>query len=436
MKIITCLFYTGLSLVFATQGWAAEATSTHSTEMDVQSIMRSLPPSARSALQRGDVQSLTSTLSPDQIRTVSKELQQLKQVQNRMPRNGAHPARSAAVNASNTRNSTVQQRVNQLQAAAQPRSSVADQQQFQQRMQASNLAVQQANSQMRVNGSNPNEMMPNGMQSGDNSADPQSSSMNIPPARYQALQNITAQALPLTPREILMLRARYNQTQGAATRRFLTPPKATSSTQIVKVSPGAASPIIRLSQGFVTSLVFVDSTGAPWPIEAYDLGDPSAVNINWDRKSHIMMMQATTLYAYANIAIKLHNLDTPLVLTLIPGEHVVDYVATLRVQGRGPNAKPYVMSDSLSGKTDPILLGVLDGVAPVGSTPLRIEGGEAEAWASHGRIYLRTRMNVLSPGWVATLSSPDGTHAYEMPKTPAILVSRYGKFVELKVEGY
>ena len=458
MKIVTYLLCISLGSLLGATGWAAEVLSSESinvAQMDVQSMMQQLPPSARQALQRGDVNALKSSLSPNQVQQVSQELQQLQQVQRSM---GAHRGRS---NNKSSGMTAAQQHVNNLQNAAQTRRLQVQKQQQSSRMRAASLALQQAqaNSQAQAAGqqlrdtakvqtvSQPvaggqaqaaqgAEAMPGMATNTATNALNANSALNMSPERYQALQNIAAQALPLTPQEILLLRTRYNQTQSAARRKFITPPKPTSSTQIVKVSPGSQSPVIRLSQGFVSSIVFVDSTGAPWPIEAYDLGDPSAVNINWDHKSHIMMMQATTLYAYANMAIKLHNLDTPLVVTLVPGEHVVDYVATLRVQGRGPNAKPYVMSDSLSGKTDPVLLGILDGVAPMGATPLKIEGGEAEAWLTHGRIFLRTRMTVLSPGWIATLSSPDGTHAYEMPKTPAILVSRYGKFVELKVEGY
>ncbi|WP_306686756.1 DotH/IcmK family type IV secretion protein [Candidatus Coxiella mudrowiae] len=47
---------------------------------------------------------------------------------------------------------------------------------------------------------------------------------------------------------------------------------------IVNLSPGATPPIIRLSSGFVTSLVFLDSKGAPWRIQACDLGDPNSFN--------------------------------------------------------------------------------------------------------------------------------------------------------------
>jgi intracellular multiplication protein IcmK len=41
----------------------------------------------------------------------------------------------------------------------------------------------------------------------------------------------------------------------------------------------------------------------------------------------------------------------------------------------------------------------------------------------------------LSPGWIGSMTSADGTHAYEMHKSPVLLVSWHGKVMQLKVEG-
>jgi len=42
---------------------------------------------------------------------------------------------------------------------------------------------------------------------------------------------------------------------------------------------------------------------------------------------------------------------------------------------------------------------------------------------------------VLSPAWTSTVSSPDGTHVYEMMKTPSILASQGGKTINLTLSG-
>jgi intracellular multiplication protein IcmK len=248
--------------------------------------------------------------------------------------------------------------------------------------------------------------------------------------------NATVQnALPMSPAQIQKFRSLYMASQFAASSTPNTPPRPTATSTFVDLSPGATPPVIRLSQGFITSLVFVDSTGAAWPIESYDIGNPSAFNIQWDKTSNTLMVQSTVLYTYGNLAVKLRGLDTPVMITLIPGQKAVDYRVDLRIQGFGPNAK------SLSGSTLPEstssdLLNVLDGVPPANSRNLTVDGGNCQAWLSGEKMYVRTRLSVLSPGWSATLSSADGMHAYEMQPAPMLLVSQDGQVVQLKVKGF
>jgi intracellular multiplication protein IcmK len=89
----------------------------------------------------------------------------------------------------------------------------------------------------------------------------------------------------------------------------------------------------------------------------------------------------------------------------------------------------------LPNSANTLLLGVLDGVPPAGSTALKVSGGGCEVWLSGDRMFVRTHYTVLSPAWLSTMSSADGTKAYEMPKAPLLLVSQNGKVVPLKVEG-
>jgi intracellular multiplication protein IcmK len=51
-------------------------------------------------------------------------------------------------------------------------------------------------------------------------------------------------------------------------------------------------------------------------------------------------------------------------------------------------------------------------------------------------MYLRTRLTLLSPGWVGRMVSPDGMMAYELQKTSSVLVSQYGNPMTLKIEGF
>jgi intracellular multiplication protein IcmK len=250
-----------------------------------------------------------------------------------------------------------------------------------------------------------------------------------------AFEGVTEQLFPLSPEEILRVKQQYHTNEYAKESPVGTPPKPTATSQFVNLSPGSTPPVIRLSQGFVSSLVFLDSTGAPWPISAYDLGDPTAFNIQWDKTSNTLMIQASKLYTYGNLAVRLRGLNTPVMLTLIPGQKAVDYRVDLRVQGYGPNAKSMPMEEGIPPAANDILLHVLDGVPPQGSARLVVSGGDARAWLLNDRMFVRTSLTILSPGWIGSMTSADGTHAYEMQKSPVLLVSWHGKVMQLKVEG-
>jgi len=243
-------------------------------------------------------------------------------------------------------------------------------------------------------------------------------------------------ALPMSPQQIRATKQRMLQTQRAAVGYYVVPPKPVSTSLTVDLAPGAQPPVIRLGQGFVSSLVFVDVTGAPWPIELSDLGNPSAFNLQWDKtgKSNTIMAQALTSYTFGNLAVKLVGLNTPVMLTLIPGQKSVDYRVDLHIAGRGPNAETFPI-EGLPQTEGHELVTVLEGIAPAGSKALHVKGGQAQAWLLDGRIYLRTRMTLLSPGWLATVSSADGMRAYMLQRTPHVLISQNGKTVQLKLEG-
>ncbi|MGC1182509.1 DotH/IcmK family type IV secretion protein [Legionella sp.] len=251
----------------------------------------------------------------------------------------------------------------------------------------------------------------------------------------KAFKDMTNTLYPLTPEQIVQLRQMQQTVEYAKASTPGAPPKPTATSQFVNLSPGSTPPVIRLAQGFVSSLVFLDSTGAPWPISAYDLGDPGAFNIQWDKTSNTIMIQALKLYNYGNLAVRLKGLNTPVMLTLIPGQKAVDYRVDLRVQGYGPNAKNMPMEEGIPPSASELLLHVLDGVPPPGSQRLVVSGGDARAWLSNDKMYVRTNLTILSPGWLASMTSADGTHAYEMQKSPVLLVSWHGKVMQLKVEG-
>jgi intracellular multiplication protein IcmK len=261
---------------------------------------------------------------------------------------------------------------------------------------------------------------------------------NPPPTDNEnaAFSGMLKQSMPLSPRQIVQLHQMIDQSQRAAVIPATIPPRPESSTLMLNLAPGSTPPAIRLAQGYVSSLVFVDSAGNPWPIASYDIGNPKTTSIQWDGKSNILFVQASTPYGDSDLVIRLTGLATPVTLELVSGQRVVDFRRDIHVPGFGPNSKDVPSGNGLPPSADQVLLNVLDGIAPPGSKPLRVKGDEGMAWLLGDKMYLRTRHTLLSPGWIGRMVSPDGMIAYETQASASVLVSRYGNPVELKIEGF
>lgn len=251
-----------------------------------------------------------------------------------------------------------------------------------------------------------------------------------------AFSGVVNQMLPMSPEQISRLRMLFNETQRAAVTPVGVPPKPVTTSVAINLSPQAIPPVIRLGAGYITSLVFLDSTGQPWPIEAYSIGDPTAFNLQWDKKSNTLLIQSVSYYKRSNLAVILKNLNTPIMLTLISGQEAVDYRVDLRVPGFGPNAM--FIQGGIPDSANPILLDVLNGIPPKGSKQLKVTGGDCDAWLLNNRLYLRTTLDVISPAWKSVMSSVDGTHAYELQPAPVILALQHGKdkTLILTIEGF
>ncbi|EKE01388.1 MAG: hypothetical protein ACD_21C00147G0007 [uncultured bacterium] len=272
-----------------------------------------------------------------------------------------------------------------------------------------------------------------------NIAENMKNAQNMPqtnPNRYDlAFSNVVNQLLPMTPDQIAKLREVFTESQLAAATPPGIPPKPTSTSLLINLSPQATAPVIRLGAGYITSMVFVDATGQPWPISAYSVGDPSSFNIQWDHKGNTLLVQSAAFYKRSNLAVILRDLNTPIMITLISGQEAVDYRVDLRVPGIGPNA--VFVQNGIPDAVNPVLFDVLNGIPPKGSKELKVRGGDCQAWLVDKKLYLRTSLTVVSPGWQSIMSSIDGTHAYQLQPAPVILALQYGKdkTLTLNIEG-
>lgn len=219
----------------------------------------------------------------------------------------------------------------------------------------------------------------------------------------------------------------------------VTPAKSVISTVIARVEPGSTPPVIRLYKNRASTVLFTDSTGAPWPIVNYAVGSSQDFAISrLDKPAPLGSMLTITpndTHVSGNLTVALENLNTPVVLEFVSAQQEWDARADVRVQSIGPNAR--LMATSLPDAADSRLLSVLQGVAPEGAKPLRVSTPSAQVWlAKDGKMFVRTRYSLMSPAFEDVTSSPDGTFAYKMIATPIILFKYENNFGEIYVDGF
>lgn len=253
--------------------------------------------------------------------------------------------------------------------------------------------------------------------------------------RDEAFKQLLNRTLPLLPDQIISLRNELDKSKQAVATPPKVPPTPVSSTLTVDLSPGSTSPVIRLATGFVTSMVFLDSTGQPWQIGDFSLGNSRDFNIQWDQKTNTMFIQSLKDYANGNLAVRLADLNTPIMISLVNAQKEVDYRVDLHIKARGPGAVAPLVDNNIPGGTKGSLLSVLDGIPPRGSLAMNVSGHYGQAWLVNNKILFRTKLNLLSPAWSAKVSSADGTKVYEFSKTPVVLASENGKPVKILLKG-
>ena len=261
----------------------------------------------------------------------------------------------------------------------------------------------------------------------------------------EAFDQLADTISPLSNNQVKKVRKLWNESQRMATFTGDTPPSPTNSSMMINLDNGALPTVIRLSAGYVSVISFFDATGKMWPIKAYDIGNPSAVNIIWnqpqsaddiqDSHSNSLLMQAQTIYKSTNMVVMLQGLNTPILLEIIPGQKEVDYRLDLQVPRFGPFAKETVQ-DLPQSSNNPVMLDILNNIPPAKSVQAHVRGGEAQAWVYRKKMYVRTPLEIISPAWFAKINGAnDEMHVYELPVTSALVALKNGKVVKLQVEG-
>lgn len=258
------------------------------------------------------------------------------------------------------------------------------------------------------------------------------------PTTGQSVKEFKDTYFSVTPSQIRDIYQAVQQRQRAVATPS-TPPRSVTGTVNVSMSPGSTPPVIRAYSGYSTILVVTDSSGAPWPVENYAIGNRSLVNLARldSQNGSSFSLEMLSPYGQTNIAMKLAGVPAPIILDVVSGQKEVDAKLEVRVAGRGPNATVSSVS-TLPRGVDTRLIPVLNGISPEDGKALRVTGLDGiSAWMSgSGKMVVRTPFKIVSPASRSFISSADGTYVYEFPPVTQLLGLVDGAFIPVQVSGW
>lgn len=259
-------------------------------------------------------------------------------------------------------------------------------------------------------------------------------------ARDRAFEQTEDTLTPMTPDQLHSLIRSLEITEAVAADQR--PPEAVMSAEALNLN-ATRPPVVRVAQGFGTSIVFTDRTGAIWPITAYQgfndkLFAVSASTTSGDKDDlpTLLVVQPVAGAGAGNLVVTLKALHTPVVLSLALGQKTIDARKEFKLPLAGPNAATEYHAASPTG-IDAALLNVLNGLPP-SAAAIRVQIGgvepDAMAWRDGDALYLRTVAELYSPEYRQRASQPSGLHAYQLPDVPVLLVSFNGQMTEALVK--
>lgn len=267
-------------------------------------------------------------------------------------------------------------------------------------------------------------------------ATPLPKSDEMTPEMLQKLfQNAQQMTLPLSGSQIHQFQQRVDETANAV--HPGPPPRMISRSTTLSFQPGQVAPTVHLAPGYVSTLVFVDSTGAPWPITSQTVGNDkwfSVIRPDTQDKN-VLTVNALTNYVNSNISLTLEGRDTPVIIQLQMRDastdtkpQDADTLLSIRMEATGPKAKPPVIGERIGSPANSELLAFLDGVPPQGASLFALSPSVpgVQVWGYGGRNYVRSQYPVRWPARVSVSHGSGGLDVFVIPQTPTMVLSVNG----------
>lgn len=245
----------------------------------------------------------------------------------------------------------------------------------------------------------------------------------LPPVVYPDNSQIAEEliqdleSLQLTPEQVSRVKQLYLQREQVNATPYITPANPVTRTLAVNLEPGIAPPLLRLSRGQQSSIVFSDVNGNPWFIKKVSLNrqifsDGQEGTGQDEEASNVLSLEPLKPMAYGNVSVTLNGLSTPVIFTLVSGQDDVDVRVDAKIPGYNPDAGHSVSVTSLP-TIDGELVYFMDGVPPKEAKRLNVRGLDGTtAWEYGGNLYLRTRASAQYPAYRNAARSTSGVSVY------------------------
>ena len=285
----------------------------------------------------------------------------------------------------------------------------------------------------------------------------QSFGTSFPPpmSTTKSKEEVVAEALgmALTPQQVKNLKDLFLRQEREKSTPYSYTARPIVRSIPVDLSPAAQPPIVRMSYGMQSSIVFSDLSGNPWEIErvsfnqnlfsddapASQSGEQAAQNgqspQNTIQGTNILSLEPLTATSYGNVTVTLKGLHTPVIFILSTGQNEVDMRVDARLSGRSPTPINSALRSNLNGISSGIMANIdsqtlmfLDGTPPADAERVRTSDPTVEAWLYNGQYIVRSRDTVLFPSYRTTARSTSGTGIFIYPDPiNQVTISRNGQ---------
>lgn len=243
-------------------------------------------------------------------------------------------------------------------------------------------------------------------------------------------------ALPMSTEQIMDFLKEFRNSQKASVVGQGVYPEKRVRIEMLSLDPGKNIPTVNVSQGYVTTVSFLDATGSSWPIVDVVSGgnfDVTAPEAN----GHIIRITPKVRYGYGNLSVRLRGLEFPVTLNIEVDDDYVDYRFDAKIPLKGPNSKLSILQQSnIASAGNPMLSSILEGVVPNDLQKVAIQSGDLDGttiYQNNDKLYIRTSSTLLSPRWTASASVSEGVKVYVTKAYPILLFSDNGEVVKLKL---